>query len=172
MQEIAIARLPRCFYGSTILAWSDVGRAAEWVIHCGYERYYGKDIGGVGSCATINEIRRDGLRRADGLLASGVEFKVTEPRDKIFGLLGLISHSSQFGTSSQIEAQSALWPEPYYSTSVASIYTQATRVAIASYKRLNVLRLPELNPDFAEVTGLVPDCPSWIPQVNAPSCVK
>lgn len=141
-------------------------------MHRSYEQYVGGNLRGVGTCTIIGEIRRDGSDRMDGVLASSVHFDVTEPKDKVFGLLGLTSRRTHQDAKTPSDPISSTWVRPNYSTSTAAIYTEATKAAITSYNRLNVLRLPELNSDFGEVRGIVPDCPSWVPQFNAVPAIK
>lgn len=165
VQEISLARRPTCFFGDTAIPWIDVGLAAEWMIHRNYERpeYCGKYLQGITNCSIISHLRAR-LSRVDGMLTSSMHFKTSEPRDKIFGLLGLIQQEESMDEDTLIAVD--------YMLPVKDVYTMATKAVITATGRLTILRFPELNSRFAEVSGLVEGCPSWVPQFNAHSGLR
>lgn len=169
VQEISLARKPTCLLGNTCVPWVDVGLAAEWMMHRNYERpeYCGMYLQGIVNCSIISHFRAR-VSTVDGILTCSTQFKTTEPRDKIYGLLGLIQREVGDNTGrTQPDFLSVDYKLP-----VATVYTMATRMMIEMTGRLNVLRFPELNPEFASVCGLVEDCPSWVPQFNASSTMR
>lgn len=150
IQEIALAKDPVCFYGHHFFTWKQVGIAAEWMIHRSYERsqYCGVFVRGIMNGSIISSSKRGG-RDMDRLLMTSVHFDCSEPRDKVFGLLGL---------TEKFEIV-----KPNYEEDVQSIFIHATRAAISSSQRLHTLRSAQIGRS-REGHGEVP---SWVPPYAA-----
>lgn len=156
VQEISLAKDPIYLYGQYTFPWFGLGVAAEWMIHRSYERaeYCGAFIRGIMNASIICAVKR-GSREMDKTLMSAVHFDCSEPRDKIFGLLGLVP-----------EPEQRLLQRPDYTRPVEHVFTGATRAAIHACRRLWLLStVTVIRPD-AQATGMY-DLPSWVPQFAA-----
>ncbi|KAF9693662.1 hypothetical protein EKO04_008305 [Ascochyta lentis] len=92
------------------------------------------------------------------LLDLGRTFEVTDPRDKIYGLLGFSTNDVGF---------SADTIAPDYTLSTSDIYTQVTRDFIEKDQNLNVLALAlYISPPRRRPEHCIDDLPSWAPNFN------
>lgn len=86
-------------------------------------------------------------------------FEVTDPRDKIYGLLGLPICCDDLGANSI---------EPDYALNVAQVYTNVTRHQIVEAQNLDILGLvlnpPPIHPQDAYRADSLP---SWVPNFNS-----
>lgn len=83
-------------------------------------------------------------RSLTALLRTCTDFQATDERDKIFGLLSIVTHGSDF--------------IPDYSLSVRDVYVNVTKHIITSTKSLEILETAGI--------GMIkrrPDLPSWVP---------
>ncbi|KAK4222942.1 heterokaryon incompatibility protein-domain-containing protein [Podospora fimiseda] len=78
----------------------------------------------------------------------------TEPRDRLYGVLGLVSPS--FRTE---------LPSPRYDVPVGTVYRDATIAYIRHYQRLEILQLCGL-------TSGIPDLSSWVPDFSAGCAIE
>lgn len=89
----------------------------------------------------------------ENLLFETWTFRATDPRDKIFGLYGLL-----------LKAGPVPW-KPDYSKSVAQVYAEATKEII---QNANELRM--LSAVLDHSLHNIPDLPSWVPDYSVPFC--
>ncbi|KAJ4366268.1 hypothetical protein N0V83_007904 [Neocucurbitaria cava] len=81
----------------------------------------------------------------------------TDPRDKVYALLGLADRSmSPFRTEPNVLT-------PDYNLSVQQVYTETARVLMTSYRNLSWLSHVE-DPSQRRIAGL----PSWVPDLSVP----
>ncbi|KAJ4988214.1 het domain protein [Stagonosporopsis vannaccii] len=83
-------------------------------------------------------------------------FEVTDPRDKIYGLLGFPTRCDYLGASSVL---------PDYSLSVAQVYTNVTLSSITKTRNLDILAL--VVPNHPQNTDCIDTLPSWVPDFNS-----
>jgi len=108
-----------------------------------------------------SSVKRELLTAEDGvfpflhLLDMARSFEVTDPRDKIYGLL-------KFSTSKDsIDADSIV---PDYTLSASAVYTQVTRAILEKQHNLDILALVLHTPtDSTKQSGPIKGLPSWIP---------
>lgn len=81
--------------------------------------------------------------------------QASDPRDKVFGLLGL--------TASDSDPDSSTFIEPDYSLSMAGVYTAVARKAIVEQKDFNVLATVQHGDHVHD------DLISWVPDWRTPS---
>jgi hypothetical protein len=163
IQEVCLAKEAICYYGEHTISWTDIALSARWMYHRKYWLTSGKRYAGVDCAAEV----RDTIESPMGLYAllqMCIYFEATDPRDKIYGLLGLIPDSSPGAPAGQY----AIVPD--YKKSLKDVYTAAARVAVAE-DSLTVLgraiwyrpaKVPPRYPD-----GLViGNFPSWVPRLD------
>ena len=107
----------------------------------------------------------------DGLLLYCVDLKTSNPRDKVYAVLGLLDLAE--------------WPsdlveliKPDYTLPVKDVYTRATIAAIRSTGRLSILRYAQVydpglrfrSPEARE--GDYYDVPSWVQRLDLPTTSK
>lgn len=127
IQEILLSPSNTCVCGKWEFTFSDLLVAAMWIVH--NAQGFGSELtnliyrGVVAACATYTghiEEERDRLWLTANLLASTRQLHATDPRDKVFGLLGIFRRR--------------LWPtrdipptlQPDYNKSLAQVLRGAT----------------------------------------------
>ncbi|KAL5600603.1 hypothetical protein FOVSG1_008415 [Fusarium oxysporum f. sp. vasinfectum] len=91
-----------------------------------------------------------------GLLGMARNYDATDPRDKIYALLGLLE---ELGYKSPLRVS--------YRVSVEDLYTQVAKILQQDSETLNILSHVDVNP-FAR-QGTLSDLPSWVPNWTVPS---
>ena len=158
VQEVALANVAVAVCGCRIFNWDDIGRAGQYLVSSGFFRAMQDTYGRQGRptfASTIHNNRArvnlDADRSLTLLLSSMRRFKATDPRDKIYSLLGLIS--SKNDGDSHANAIS-----PDYSSSVGTVFCQVTKSLIEQESSLALLSTVE---DASLRVTL--NLPSWVP---------
>ncbi|KAK3067912.1 hypothetical protein LTR53_014924 [Teratosphaeriaceae sp. CCFEE 6253] len=147
VQEIALARCVYCFHGHVEIDFMNLIRSAAWIIHRRNARNRQRsETAGIASCMMLYCFRRDmgdcflpgkhegdcrkgGCKKGhalDYLLSLSQDRGNTEPRDKVYGILGLANDSHEIPID--------------YSLPLAEVFAAATRTAIASGKDISAAR--------------------------------
>lgn len=156
--------------GSYEINWLDIARVAVW-LKVKIPQPYGMarlDCPGIDNAVVIWQYsERDygiygpGKPRhfsLGNLLANSRHFTATNPRDKVYSLLGLTRWSA---TGQKLPPEIT----PDYGKGIVHIYCQATRLAMQEKETLDVLR-------YVQSSGGEPlkdadDFPSWLPKWNS-----
>jgi hypothetical protein len=163
IQEVCLAKEADCHYGTYTISWRDIALSARWMYHRKYWLASGKRFTGVDCAAEV----RDTMEAPMGLYAllqMCIYFDATDPRDKIYGLLGLIPDASPGAPT----GKHAIVPD--YNSSLKDVYTAAARVAVAEGS-LTVLgraiwyRPAEVPPTYP-MNLVIGDFPSWVPRFD------
>jgi hypothetical protein len=134
IQEVALSREdPILLYGRHRYPWNRLGWASSWLRRNGYLRL-AQISNRMQNVDTISNIRRSGaLWGLDALLTiTSIKFQATDPRDKVYGLLGLAAESQD----------PALMPDalrPNYELDVTEVYTKVAIFLLQKCKSLSVL---------------------------------
>lgn len=172
VQEAALSSNCVCVCGSYDISWLDVARVAVW-LKVKIPQSHGTarlDCPGIDNAVVIWQYsERDYGIYGPGkpqyfslgnLLANSRHFAATNPRDKVYGLLGLTRWSA-------MGQQLPLEIIPDYGKGVVYVYCQATRLAIKEKETLDVLRYVQ-NSEGEPPQG-ADDFPSWVPRWNSRS---
>ena len=152
IQEAALAKLATVQCGSHIVSWPDMVDLCRFQV--GLEKRESEAHDAMLAIEGLRERHTQGIERPlTEMLSMSVDFKSTDPRDKLFGLLGLAT-----------DAQ-ATELDPDYSQSVQEVYGKVTRFLIGRDKSLAVL-CDARNPK--RLVGL----PSWTPDWSIPHTVQ
>jgi hypothetical protein len=171
IQEIAVSKMdPIILCGNQHILWSIFQEVVIWLNRAGM----GYRTPRMELVNSIQEIigRRvwgdngvsDTVSQLHVLLRLTSSFRSTDPRDKIFALLGLSCETQDPDH----------WPEelvPDYNRSVQDVYTAATRYCIRQTSDLSVLSQHE----YGSVSGsgiANVSFPSWVPRLNPASSTR
>lgn len=170
VQEAALSSNCVCLCGSYEINWLDVARVAVW-LKVKIPQSYGMarlNCPGIDNAVVIwqyserdHGIYGPGKPRhfsLGNLLANSRHFAATNPRDKVYGLLGLTRWSA---TGQKLPPEIT----PDYGKEIGHIYCQATRLAIQEKDTLDVLRYVQSSGD--EPPKDANDFPSWLPRWNS-----
>jgi hypothetical protein len=91
------------------------------------------------------------------ILVTTLMFNSTDPRDKIYAILGIINRYSELGSWKKLP----ITPN-YINSSIASVFTQATSTIILSSECLDILTRAEYHS-----IGQTHDLPSWVPDFTS-----
>jgi hypothetical protein len=164
IQEVALSQQDPIFlHGNHVYPWSRLGWASSWLRRVGFVRldHIPNQIHNVD---TISNLRRSQVRWSLGaiLMATSGKFNATDPRDKIFGLLGLAAE-----TEHELSWPVALLPD--YQRDVAQVYLEAAKFLINEYQNLAILSrtIPHLNRiTWSSTPKSTPVVDSWVPNWN------
>ena len=149
VQEVALARDALICCGRWSTTWSDMVVAAQLLVTGGVQ---GEEAFGV--VQIIERLRQENLARSKErlveLLPVSRELKSTDPRDKIYGILGLTSDATETAF------------QPDYTLSVADVYKRVTKSIIKSRGLLDILA----NVAFPRA---IESLPSWVPDFSTPA---
>lgn len=169
IQEVSLAQQAYCYIGEHCIDWTTLCRVALWLYHRRYNRskYLGHRCARIGNAANMFEYAvadsQGSLYTMEKLLVLAQEFKATEPRDMIYGLLGL----------ALLAKHEDLIPD--YSKPLQEVYTQATRLAIDEAGQLSLLQFahyfgsPRIGRSYLSRYSQPIDYlgwPSWVPVWN------
>lgn len=142
VQEVAVSSQdPLVLHGTHIYSWERLAWASSWLRRVGFNRvdFVSQRILSIDLIANL---RRSRVRwKLPALLvATSLKFDATDPRDKVFSLLGLAAETED----------SLLWPVallPDYRRNVAQVYRDVARFLINIYQNLAMFTraMPELN---------------------------
>ncbi|KAF2797936.1 HET-domain-containing protein [Melanomma pulvis-pyrius CBS 109.77] len=170
LQEIVLARCATFLWGDASLSWDVLGAAIDVIradphLHATLES---RQLQNAFFMHHLYGVRAGGLDRGVGfpflhLLDLARSFDVTEPKDKVYGLLGFPTKIGQ-----GVPSRRALFVEPCYESSLGEIYTDVARRLVAQGGNLDVL-------SFATHTGAGAgsdgDMPSWVPDWSSKTIV-
>lgn len=156
---------PVILCGDQHLKWSHFQRVVQW-LRDDRHIFSSPRIQLVDSISTVRQTDRwddsakDALWDLQALLHLTREFQTTDPRDKIFALLGLLRETRD----------SDDWPKelaPDYNRSVQSLYTEVTRYCMRQTKSLSILcRVDSIKTNTSE--EVYQEFPSWVPRWDLP----
>jgi Heterokaryon incompatibility protein (HET) len=154
LQEIALARSATILCGDQRLPWSEMVDAAGYIKSRAIDALVDCDPSGIQHLSELVSVtqRQTGITLLQALLLSRTS-EATDPRDRVYALLGLTSDN----------ASKAI--EPDYTQSVADVFTMTTIQIIQHEKSLSVLSHVE---NFAW-RPKAPELPSWIPDWASPA---
>ena len=158
VQEVALSREVWCIWCNQCIAWRDIAAAASWLFHAFPQQHGTSRLNCVGiDNVTIMQQYCNKLANAGSveypslgnLLANGRHFKATEPKDKVFAMLGMTDSRLSF--------------KPDYQQDLVAVYARATRAAIEETQSLHVFRYVfSRNLNDADMGGH--RFPSWVPR--------
>lgn len=150
-QELCLAKDAQILCGTHQLPWGTIARAFKILESHGLSQSV---FGDIADCMTASSrFYANAPEREHPYLSTVLpltrKLEATDPRDKVFAMLGLVDVSRLRGI------------KPDYTLSVAEVYTSCTRAMIVQEQGLSV---------FSSVTGKAKgqDLPSWVPDWRAP----
>ena len=162
IQEVALADIAVVVCGCRVFNWDDIGRTGQYLVSSGFFRAMQGTFGPQGRptfASTIQNCRArvklDEDRSLTLLLSSMRRSKATEPRDKIYSLLGLLRDEEDSEIHGKV-AKNIIRPD--YSLSVDTIFRQVTKSLIKHESSLALLSIVE---DASLRVTL--NLPSWVP---------
>jgi hypothetical protein len=175
VQELSVSTQAVLVCGSSCIDWNLLSNAVAVLIHC-TELAESAMIWGDAffRMAPMDLCRRRFTRKLrgssatiNGLMHDFRDFKATDPRDKVYSLLGLakdVHDPDEVRGEALLEARDAL-ASIDYSKSTATVYKELARYIIIRYRSLNVLSAAiHTAPDGPTIHGL----PSWAPDWSKP----
>lgn len=134
VQETVLAEEAYCVQGHTVIPWTNVGRAAQWLRYSGYARFpnLSSQLRGVKCAADIQDYRDGYLDREDIFLEANL-WQVSDAHDKVFGFIGIL----QVTNSGREFLRTVMRPD--YSAPIDVLYGQATRSYISVNNSLRIL---------------------------------
>ena len=162
IQEVALANVAVVVCGGRIIDWDEIGRTGQYLVASGFFRAMQDTYGPQGRptfASTIQNSRARVKLDADCsltlLLSSMRRSKATDPRDKIYSLLGLVRDGKDTEPHGEVDNNVI---RPDYSSSVDTIFRQATRSVMKHESSLALLSTIE----DASLT-VTSNLPSWVP---------
>lgn len=162
IQEVSLANVAVVVCGCRTLDWDDVGRTGQYLVASGFFRAMQDTYGRRGRptfASTIQNsrarVKLDTDRSLTLLLSSMRRFKATDPRDKIYSLLGLLRDKKDPESHGKVD-NNVVGPD--YFSSVDTIFRQVTKSLIKHDSSLALLSTVE---DASLRVRL--DLPSWVP---------
>lgn len=159
IQEVALSRTAHMVCGERKLPWEDVGCMIEnllrWrLIHLIKHKTSSNQLTtGASTLFCIQNIRRQmqiGRKRAlSAVLFETMGFLATDPKDQIFGVLGLIRNTQDGGL------------QVNYEDTVQDVYTKATKWSLQDEMSFDLLYLAGVTH-----TRNLSNLPSWVPDFS------
>lgn len=170
VQEALLTESSVCFCGQYSVRFFDVIWAAKWMIHHHYMRpqYGGRVSRGVKNAVAMwgNLGRRHDLLR---LLNMSMWFDVSEPKDKVFAVLGLLPKDvlSAFLSAPEYSGpRYAVLRRADYSVSLSEIYEAATRLCIQTDGNLSFLSYCNLEVNAGSQESDHGTFLTWVPRYD------
>ena len=158
LQEVALSSSAIVLWGNTEVSWDIVGRASE-VIQDDHNLWNAVDQRtGVGNAYLMHSLRNSNppLHSFRTLLQRARRFETTDPRDRIFAVLGL-------STTDRPTGDGTLFLEPDYTLTVPQLYLAVAQRIIESDQNLGLLSAVQLR---HRDLGLQKEMPTWVPRWN------
>ena len=162
VQEVALADAAIVVCSCKILNWNNIGRTGQYLVSSGFFRAMQDTYGHHGRptfASTIQNsrarVKLDADRSLTLLLSLMRRFKATDPRDKIYSLLGLVGDQKDAGPHGKVDNNVI---RPDYSLSVDAVFRQVTKSLIKHESSLALLSTVE---DASLRVTL--NLPSWVP---------
>ncbi|KAH6884401.1 heterokaryon incompatibility protein-domain-containing protein [Thelonectria olida] len=157
IQEVALASSATVLWGRSEISWKWLGLAAARM-HVNRMPICSKhDVRGLFNAYFMYRISQGDVTVKPHLLpflhllAMTRQFGATDPRDRIYGLLGLATTDSELDNG-------LLYVQPDYSLSLEDVYRQLAYRVIGTDKSLRLLSCVQHGPEICE------SWPSWIPR--------
>lgn len=157
IQEIISASSGEVMWGDHQISWSAIGLTAAWLRATGYEVFHKAPMIGVYNAYLMHEITEEVHKGSApalfrGLLTLTRQFQSTDPRDRVYAILGL-PHQDRALT---------MFIEPDYTKSVEEVYFEAAQRILMSANPMKLLGAVQHGPSLdAEQDSSLP---SWVPQ--------
>ncbi|KAF2467062.1 HET-domain-containing protein [Lindgomyces ingoldianus] len=144
IQEIVLAKSATFIWGSAEIDWQIIGEAIQ-TIRLANNRYLNNNLSNrhwqnAVFMDHLCRLQQDKQRKEEEpflhLLDWTRSFDVTNPRDKVYGLLGFPTRDADI-ENANIETR--VFINPDYSLPVAQIYTDVVRIIIGRYQDIDVL---------------------------------
>ena len=162
IQEVALAEYAIVVCGCRVFNWDDVGRTGQYLVSSSFFRAMQDTYGRQGRPTFASSIQNsrarvilDADRSLTLLLSSMRRFQATDPRDKIYSLLGL-SRDKKDPKPHCKANENVIRPD--YSLSVETVFRQITKSLIKQESSLALLSTVE---DASLSVTL--NLPSWVP---------
>ncbi|TKW55313.1 Heterokaryon incompatibility protein 6, OR allele [Colletotrichum tanaceti] len=150
VQEIVLARSSKVYIGSHSLDWIKLGVTAAWLSEQSLATDYDvpAELEGLSWDTAYNMFDTDGLSEFSLLdvLVAFRDFNATDPRDKVYGLLGLVGEESLEG-----------FRGVDYKKSVVDVYADVVRTSVGASGNLASLCYAKHGREYAR-NGF----PSWV----------
>ncbi|KAF7198236.1 Heterokaryon incompatibility protein 6, OR allele [Pseudocercospora fuligena] len=177
-QEVLLAKDSQCFWGNHTISWAKIALAAAWIsfgkiparalvddelkfLFIGYTNAarHAQELFMIGrGCGLVPEMPYSPAASLFGLLLQTNNFGCSEPKDRVYALLGLLD------TEARRDALVHAMIEPDYELDVSTVFTEATKESIfAAIKGspLTILKKAGLNSSPGSHGD---DWPSWVPK--------
>ena len=162
VQEIVLASEALIIWGDSRISWQWVASAAARVRNTHFQVIQEHQIYGVFNAYLLFRMSRK-TRHRDVLRLSFLrtltltrQFEVSDPRDRIYGLLGLM-------TTDADPDNGVLFLEPDYGMTAAELYAKTACKVLPVDKSLKLLSAVQHGPSIPT------DVPSWVPQWHSAS---
>ena len=162
VQEVALADKAVVLCGCSIFNWDDVGSTGQYLVSSGFFRAMQDAYGHQGRPTFAStpqnnraRVKLDADRSLTLLLSSMRRFQATDPRDKIYSLLGLVGDEKEPEPHDKINNDVI---RPDYSLPVDTVFREVTRSLIKHESSLTLLSTVE---DASLRVTL--NLPSWVP---------
>jgi hypothetical protein len=162
IQEVSANSNVTVRYGSEVIDWHHLVLASAWIqgnMHFEKEEFASFNWHGVSNAALMRELTEPTkLSKLSVLHLLGYTqwFEATDPRDKVYGLLGLYQWPTE-GLNDRTDLSQ--WVYPNYALSVKDVYRE---VAVQSIKRSRTVKILS----YVDHTTPDEDFPSWVPRWN------
>lgn len=155
LQEIVLASSAEIMWGPETASWECLGFAAAWIRTVGYQILRNTPIQGVHNAylmyaLSLSSEKHDPVSFLH-LLTLTRQFQVSDPRDRVYALLGLPTVDSN-------PERGDLFVDPDYSKSRPEVYETLARKMLQSFHGLRTLSAVQHGLEIEE------NLPSWVPQ--------
>ena len=154
VQEVVVASSAMVIWGSQSIRWDLVGEAANW-LKANYFPSRRHHIFGAYNAAHMFNLsmraKQGRLHPFFTVMVSTWLFQSSDPRDRVFALLGLPNSDSD-------PDNDQLFLEPDYSLDESQVYLALARKVIAAEESIRLLNAVQHRPDSPL------NSPSWVPQ--------
>lgn len=164
VQEILLARESLVLIGRQSVSWEVLGVSSAWLngqnIASDFNLPSHMSAVPYNNCfCMFDEVIRfdDPSNTLVALLRKFHEFNSTDPRDKVYGLLGIVPNPGERQTLIEVD----------YEKSVAQVYTDVAEACIRREAGLSVLSYVQHGSELGGNSGI----PSWVPVWNATSAM-
>lgn len=166
IQETALAHQAFCIRGEHIISWKQMSLACQWMTYLGYWDHdnMGLRLPGIDNVVRIHTWQNEGATMF-GLLSECHRFKSTDPRDKVFGVLGLLQAQRAVPNERDFLDRTPML-RPDYCAATREIFTTAIRKALDGEGNLGILSLAQIYAYATETDGTLEGWPSWVPALH------
>jgi hypothetical protein len=155
IQEVMLSRKLILQWGSDDISWEEISELVETLEEKSnfvLKVKIFKSSSSQGALAMISKVagfqKKDNIALKD-LLGLSMAHHATDPRDRVYALLGLIKNSNRYGLI------------PNYKVPVCSVFHSVTRAIFAEEQSLRILVATHQSPLDQKLTDLASWCPDW-----------